>query len=34
VVALGWTVVRVWEHELRKRDEAKLVRRLRKALAA
>ena len=26
--AKGWTVVRVWEHELRRRDEAKLVRRL------
>ena len=25
---LGWTVVRVWEHELRRRDEAKLIRRL------
>ena len=24
----GWTVVRVWEHELRRRDEPKLVRRL------
>ena len=24
----GWTVVRVWEHELRRRDEAKLIRRL------
>ncbi|MBI5766364.1 MAG: very short patch repair endonuclease [Verrucomicrobia bacterium] len=31
--AMGWTVVRVWEHELRRRDEAKLVRRLRQALA-
>jgi DNA mismatch endonuclease (patch repair protein) len=26
--AKGWKVVRVWEHELRRRDEAKLVRRL------
>ena len=25
---LGWRVVRVWEHELGRRDEAKLVRRL------
>jgi DNA mismatch endonuclease (patch repair protein) len=24
----GWTVVRVWEHELRRRDETKLIRRL------
>jgi len=24
----GWSVLRVWEHELRRRDEAKLVRRL------
>lgn len=24
----GWTVVRVWEHELRRRDEPKLVQRL------
>lgn len=24
----GWTVIRVWEHELLRRDEAKLVRRL------
>lgn len=30
--AKGWTVIRVWEHELRKRDEAKLVRRLRRLL--
>jgi G:T-mismatch repair DNA endonuclease (very short patch repair protein) len=26
--ARDWTVVRVWEHELRRRDEAKLIRRL------
>lgn len=26
--AKGWTVIRVWEHELRRRDEAKLIRRL------
>jgi len=26
--ARGWKVVRVWEHELRRRDEAKLTRRL------
>lgn len=24
----GWTVIRVWEHELRRKDEAKLIRRL------
>ena len=24
----GWKVIRVWEHELRRRDEAKLIRRL------
>jgi len=28
----GWTVVRVWEHELLRRDEAKLVRRLNRTL--
>ncbi len=27
--ARGWTVARVWEHELRRKDEARLVRRLR-----
>lgn len=32
--AKGWTVVRVWEHELRRRDEAKLIRRLRSILDA
>lgn len=26
----GWVVVRVWQHELKHRDEAKLLRRLRK----
>jgi len=26
--AKGWTVIRVWEHELRRRDEARLFRRL------
>ena len=30
--AKGWKVVRVWEHELRRRDEAKLIRRLVKLL--
>ena len=30
--AVGWTVVRVWEHELLHRDEAKLVRRLLQSL--
>ncbi len=29
----GWSVIRIWEHELRRRDEAKLVRRLLRALA-
>ena len=27
---LGWHVLRIWEHELKLRDEAKLLRRLRK----
>ena len=26
--AKGWKVIRVWEHELRRKDEAKLLRRL------
>lgn len=30
--AKGWTVLRVWEHDLRKRDEAKLLRRLKRWL--
>jgi DNA mismatch endonuclease (patch repair protein) len=30
--AKGWKVVRVWEHALRRRDETKLVRRLRRLL--
>lgn len=30
--AKGWTVVRVWEHELRRRDEMKLIRRLNRVL--
>jgi DNA mismatch endonuclease (patch repair protein) len=30
----GWVVVRIWEHELKKRDEAKLVRKLRRVLAS
>ncbi|MEZ5415537.1 MAG: very short patch repair endonuclease [Opitutaceae bacterium] len=30
--ARGWTVLRIWEHDLRKRDEAKLVRRLKRWL--
>lgn len=25
---LGWRVVRIWEHDLKRRDEPKLVRRL------
>jgi len=29
----GWIVIRIWEHELRRRDEVKLMRRLRKVLA-
>jgi hypothetical protein len=28
----GWTVIRIWEHELKRRDETKLVRRLNKQL--
>ncbi|SUS03577.1 T/G mismatch-specific endonuclease [uncultured Defluviicoccus sp.] len=28
----GWTVIRVWQHELKRRDEAKLARRLKKYL--
>ena len=28
----GWTVLRIWEHELRRRDEPKLVRRLLRVL--
>ena len=27
-----WTVLRIWEHELRRRDEPKLVRRLLRVL--
>jgi len=30
--AKGWTVIRIWEHELKHRDEPKLVRRLEKLL--
>jgi DNA mismatch endonuclease (patch repair protein) len=30
----GWTVVRIWEHELKRKGEAKLVRRLHKLLRA
>lgn len=30
--AKGWKVVRVWEHELRRRDEPRLVRRLARLL--
>jgi DNA mismatch endonuclease, patch repair protein len=26
--AKGWKVIRVWEHDLRRKDEPKLVRRL------
>jgi DNA mismatch endonuclease (patch repair protein) len=26
--AKGWTVLRIWEHELRRKDEARLLRRL------
>lgn len=29
----GWAVIRIWEHELKKRDEPKLVRRLLKLLS-
>ena len=30
----GWIVLRIWQHELRRRDEATLVRRLRSSLCA
>ncbi len=30
--ALGWRVLRVWEHELSRRNEARLLRRLRRAM--
>jgi DNA mismatch endonuclease, patch repair protein len=30
--AKGWKVIRVWEHELRRRDEAKIIRRLNRVL--
>lgn len=32
--AKGWKVIRIWEHELKRRDEAKLVRRLRRLMPA
>jgi DNA mismatch endonuclease (patch repair protein) len=32
--AKGWKVVRVWEHALKRKDEAKLIRRLRIVLTA
>jgi DNA mismatch endonuclease (patch repair protein) len=32
--AKGWNVIRVWEHELKRRDEARLIRRLKKLLPA
>ena len=32
--AKGWKVVRVWEHALKRKDEAKLIRRLRLVLTA
>jgi DNA mismatch endonuclease (patch repair protein) len=28
----GWLVLRVWEHELAKKNEARLVRRIQRAL--
>lgn len=31
--AKGWKVIRVWEHELKRHDEAKLARRLLRLLA-
>lgn len=31
--ALGWRVLRIWEHELTRRHEARLVRRLQRFLA-
>ena len=30
---LGWTVLRVWEHELRLKNESQLLRRVQRALA-
>ncbi len=30
----GWQVLRIWEHELKRRDEAKLLLRLKKLLSA
>ncbi|HTL67519.1 MAG TPA: hypothetical protein VL200_07650 [Lacunisphaera sp.] len=30
----GWKVVRIWEHELKRRDEPKLLRRLSRVLQA
>ena len=32
--AKGWKVVRIWEHELTKKNQARLLRRLRRVLAA
>lgn len=29
---LGWRVLRIWEHELKRKDEARLIRRLRSRL--
>jgi DNA mismatch endonuclease (patch repair protein) len=31
--AQGWRVLRIWEHELAKQNEARLVRRLRQRLS-
>jgi very-short-patch-repair endonuclease len=32
--ARGWVVLRIWQHELAPRKEARLLRRIRSALAA
>ena len=31
---MGWRVLRIWEHELTKKNEARLLGQLRRALAA
>ena len=31
--ARGWTVLRIWEHDLRRKDEVKLLRRLKRHAA-
>jgi hypothetical protein len=32
LLKLGWQVLRIWEHELAKKDEARLVKRIQRAL--